>query len=52
MSVVEPVFGNFGTDKRLGRVGLRGKDKVQDKWQLYCMLHNIVKLGRYCGLSQ
>jgi hypothetical protein len=29
MSVVEPVFGNIGTNKRLNRFSLRGKKKVQ-----------------------
>ncbi|MEX0603264.1 MAG: transposase [Marinobacter sp.] len=29
MSVVEPVFGNIGTAKRLNRFSLRGKKKVQ-----------------------
>ena len=29
MSVVEPVFGNIGTTKRLNRFSLRGKKKVQ-----------------------
>ncbi|MFY0665567.1 MAG: transposase, partial [Natronospirillum sp.] len=52
MSVVEPVFGNIGTNKRLSRFSLRGKDKVQGQWQLYCMVHNIEKLGRYGGLNQ
>ncbi|WP_205313778.1 transposase, partial [Rheinheimera maricola] len=39
MSVVEPVFGNIGTNKRLNRFSLRGKTKVQGQWQLYCMVH-------------
>ncbi|WP_353047677.1 MULTISPECIES: transposase [unclassified Halomonas] len=34
MSVVEPVFGNIGTTKRLNRFSLRGKKKVQGQWQL------------------
>ena len=29
MSMVEPVFGNIGTNKRLNRFSLRGKKKVQ-----------------------
>jgi len=29
MSVVEPVFGNIGTNKGLNRFSLRGKKKVQ-----------------------
>jgi len=47
MSVVEPVFGNIGYNKRLNRFWLRGKEKVNAQWQLYCMVHNIEKLQRY-----
>ncbi|NOZ10873.1 MAG: IS1182 family transposase [Gammaproteobacteria bacterium] len=47
MSVVEPVFGNIGTNKRLNRFSLRGKKKVQGQWQLYCMVHNIEKIKNY-----
>ncbi len=31
MSVVEPVFGNISTNKKLNRFGLRGKEKVQSQ---------------------
>lgn len=47
MSVVEPVFGNIGTNKGLKRFSLRGKEKVQGQWQLFCMIQNIEKLMRY-----
>jgi len=47
MSVVEPVFGNIGTNKRLNRFSLRGRKKVQGQWQLYCLVHNIEKLANY-----
>jgi transposase len=47
MSVVEPVFGNIGTNKRLNRFSLRGKRKVQGQWQLYCLVHNIEKIANY-----
>jgi len=47
MSVVEPVFGNIGTNKRLNRFSLRSKNKVQAQWKLYCMVHNIEKLANY-----
>jgi len=47
MSVVEPVFGNIGTTKRLNRFSLWGKKKVQGQWQLYCLVHNIEKLANY-----
>ncbi len=52
MSVVEPVFGNIGTNKRLNRFSLRGKKKVQGQWQLYCLIHNIEKLKNYGDLRQ
>ena len=52
MSVVEPVFGNIGTNKRLNRFSLRGKKKVQAQWQLYCMVHNIEKLMRYGDMAE
>lgn len=51
MSVVEPVFGNIGTNKRLNRFSLRSKKKVQGQWQLFCMVHNIEKLANYGELS-
>ncbi|MDQ7732547.1 transposase [Halomonas sp. SpR1] len=51
MSVVEPVFGNIGTTKRLNRFILRGKKKVQGQWQLYCLVHNIEKLANYGHLA-
>ena len=47
MSVVEPVFGNIGTNKGLNRFSLRGKTKVQGQWRLYCMVHNIEKIMNY-----
>lgn len=47
MSVVEPVFGNIGTNKGLNRFSLRGKRKVQGQWRLYCLVHNIEKLANY-----
>ena len=47
MSVVEPVFANIGTQKRLNRFSLRGKKKVDGQWKLYCMVHNIEKIANY-----
>jgi transposase len=51
MSVVEPVFGNIGTNKRLNRFSLRGKEKVQGQWRLFCLVHNIEKVMRYGELA-
>lgn len=47
MWVIEPVFGNITSNKRLNRLSLRGKAKVTGQWLLYCMVHNIEKLWRY-----
>lgn len=47
MSVVEPVFGNIGTNKKLNRFTLRSKRKVNAQWQLYCLIHNIEKIANY-----
>jgi len=47
MWVIEPVFGNITSNKRLNRFSLRGKAKVTGQWLLYCMVHNIEKLWRY-----
>jgi hypothetical protein len=47
MSVVEPVFGNLGTNKRLNRFSLRGQKKVDGQWKLFCMIQNIEKLKNY-----
>ena len=51
MSVVEPVFGNIGTNKRLNRFTLRGRKKVEGQWQLYCLVHNIEKIARYGAIG-
>jgi transposase len=51
MSVIEPVFGNICSNKKLNRFSLRGKTKVQGQWQLYCMVHNIEKLMKYGELA-
>ena len=51
MSVVEPVFANIGTNKKLNRFSLRSKEKVQGQWQLYCLIHNIEKLTKYGNLT-
>jgi len=51
MSVVEPVFGNIGSNKKLNRFSLRGKKKVQSQWQLFSLVHNIEKLTNYGTLA-
>jgi hypothetical protein len=43
---VEPVFANIRHTKQLNRLTLRGKTKVNTQWHLYCLVHNVEKLGR------
>jgi transposase len=47
LAIVEPVFGNIRSQKRLDHFTLRGKIKVNIQWMLYCMVHNIEKLLHY-----
>lgn len=50
-ATVEPVFGNLRHNKRLARFTLRGRCKVDGRWKLNCMMHNIEKLANqgYAG---
>lgn len=47
VAIVEPVFANIRTQKRMDRFTLRGKIKVNIQWLLYCMVHNIEKVVNY-----
>ncbi len=51
LGIVEPVFGNI-KNKGLRRFTLRGKDKVDGQWHLFCLVHNIEKIARYGNLSK
>ncbi|SDI23083.1 Transposase [Pseudomonas benzenivorans] len=44
-ATVEPVFGNLRHNKRLNRFNLRGRERVDGQWKLYCITHNIEKLA-------
>ena len=44
-ATVEPVFGNLRANKGLNRFTLRGRQKVDGQWKLYCLVHNIEKLA-------
>ena len=46
-SLVEPVFGNLRYNKGLRRFTLRGRQKVDAQWKLYCLVHNIEKLAHH-----
>lgn len=45
LGTVEPVFGNLETNKGLKRFTLRGEAKVNSQWLMYCLVHNIEKIG-------
>jgi hypothetical protein len=46
-ATVEPVFGNLRYNKGLNRFTLRGRQKVDGQWKLYCLVHNIEKLAHH-----
>jgi len=47
MAIVEPVFANITTAKRLDRFTLRGRAKVRVQWLLYPLVHNTEKIVHY-----
>ncbi|TLS16963.1 MAG: IS1182 family transposase [Betaproteobacteria bacterium] len=46
-ATVEPVFGNLRHNKGLNRFTLRGRQKVDTQWKLFCLVHNIEKLAHH-----
>jgi hypothetical protein len=44
LGIVEPVFGNIRSCKKMDRFTLRGRIKVNIQWLLYCLVHNIEKI--------
>jgi hypothetical protein len=46
LAIVEPVFANLRSNKRLDRFTYRGLAKVSVQWLLYCLVHNLEKLAR------
>ena len=47
LAIVEPVFGNIRSQKKMDRFTLRGKPKVNGQWNLFCIVHNIEKILRF-----
>ena len=45
LAIVEPVFANLRSNKRLDRFTYRGLAKVSVQWLLYCLVHNCEKLA-------
>jgi transposase len=50
LAIIEPVFANIRTQKRLDRFTLRGQSKVNVQWLLFCVIHNIEKIVNF-GVS-
>jgi transposase len=46
-ATVEPVFANIRHNKGLNRFTLRGRQKVDTQWKLFCLVHNIEKLAHH-----
>jgi len=49
LAIVEPVFGNIRAQKGMDRFTLRGKQKVNIQWMLYCIVHNLEKIAHFGG---
>ena len=47
LAIAEPVFANIRSNKKLDRFTLRGKDKVNIQWLIFCLVHNIEKIRNY-----
>jgi len=47
IKIIEPVFANLRIQKGMDYLTLRGKVKVNIQWLLYCIVHNIGKIGGY-----
>jgi len=45
-SSVETVFGIIKSAMRLDKFLLRGNDKCDSEWKMYCTAHNVLKLWR------
>ena len=44
LGAIEPIFGNITVNKGMNKFTLRGQEKVNAQWQMYCLVHNIEKL--------
>jgi hypothetical protein len=47
LAIVEPVFANIRSNKRLDRFTLRGKIKVNIQLLIFCLVHNLEKILNY-----
>lgn len=49
LGIVEPVFANICVHKRMHRLTLRTKRKVDVQWGLFALVHNIGKIHAFGG---
>ena len=47
IGTAEPVFANLRNALGLSRFTLRGNQKVNIQWKLYCIVHNLLKVHRF-----
>ena len=47
LGIIEPVFGNITSNKGMNRFTLRGQEKINAQWQMYCLVHNVEKLRKH-----
>jgi transposase len=47
--IIEPVFSDIEYCKGMDRFTLRGREKVDIQWKLYCIVHNIGKCVKPLG---
>lgn len=47
MGTVEPAFANITCTYGLNRFSLRGREKVDTQWKLFCVVHNIGKIAAH-----
>nr|WP_257721046.1 transposase [Colwellia sp. MT41] len=52
LGAIEPVFGNITVNKGMNKFTLRGQEKVNTQWQMYCLVHNIEKLRNSLHLAE
>jgi hypothetical protein len=41
LGTIEPVFGNITVNKGMNKFTLRGQEKVNTQWQMYCLVHTV-----------
>ncbi|MFH1217610.1 MAG: transposase [Pseudomonadota bacterium] len=47
LAIAEPPFAHICRAMGLDRFTLRGKEKVNSQWNLFCVVHNMKKLHRF-----